>query len=134
MAVAVWADSTDATARLELYVKETPPARGNVDTVIFLFDTPADAEQYRIRLTDPTDIEVARELFTGSEAPRIPTGVVIRGNSDINVGYSWHIDPDTVEFADVTTEVCDGLPSDVEKGLITSNRYCPWSAEVIAIE
>ena len=94
----------------------------------------ADSEQYKIRLTDPTDIEVARKLFTGSEAPRIPNGVVIRGNSDINVGYSWHIDPDTVEFADVTAEVCDGLPSDVEKGLITSDRYCPWSAEVIAID
>jgi hypothetical protein len=32
--------------RLEIYVKEVPPARGNVDTVIFLFDTPADSEQY----------------------------------------------------------------------------------------
>ena len=85
----------------------------------------ADSEQFKIRLTDPTDIEVARKLFAGSEAPRIPNGIVIRGSSDINAGYSWHIDPDTVEFADVTTEVCDGLPSDVEKGLITSNRYCP---------
>lgn len=94
----------------------------------------ADSEQFKIRLTDPTDIEVARKLFAGSEAPRIPNGIVIRGSSDINAGYSWHIDPDTVEFADVTTEVCDGLPSDVEKGLITSDHYCPWSAEVIAID
>lgn len=94
----------------------------------------ADSEQFKIRLTDPTDIEVARKLFAGSEAPRIPNGIVIRGSSDINAGYSWHIDPDTVEFADVNTEVCDGLPSDVEKGLITSDRYCPWSAEVIAID
>lgn len=94
----------------------------------------ADSEQFKIRLTDPTDIEVARKLFAGSEAPRIPNGIVIRGSSDINAGYSWHIDPDTVEFADVTAEVCDGLPSDVEKGLITSDRYCPWSAEVIAID
>ena len=94
----------------------------------------ADSEQYKIRFTDPTDIEVARKLLDGNEAPRIPNGVVIRGSSDVNVGYSWHIDPDTVEFAEVTTEVCDGLPSDVEKDLITSDRYCPWSAQVIAIE
>jgi hypothetical protein len=94
----------------------------------------ADSEQYKIRLTDSTDIEVARKLLDGNEAPRIPNGVVIRESSDVNVGYSWHIDPDTVEFADVTPEVCDGLPSDVEKGLITSDRYCPWSAEVIAID
>jgi hypothetical protein len=94
----------------------------------------ADVEEYRIRLTNPADIEIARQLLTGKEAPRIPNGVVIRGDPDINVGYTWHIDPESVEFADFTVEVCDGLPSDVEKGIITSDRYCPWSAEVVAIE
>jgi len=94
----------------------------------------ADSEQYKIRLTDPTDIEVARKLLNGNEALRIPNGVVVHGSTDVNVGYSWHIDPESVEFADITTEVCDGLPSDVEKGLLTSDRYCPWSAEVIAID
>ncbi len=94
----------------------------------------ADSEQYKIRLTDPSDIEVARKLLHGNGAPRIPNRVVIRGTSNVNVGYSWHIDPDTIEFADVTTVVCDGLPPDVEKGQITSDRYCPWSAEVISID
>jgi hypothetical protein len=51
----------------------------------------------------------------------------------VNTGYSWHIDPASVEFADVTTEVCDGLPSHVEANTITSDRYCPWQAEVIEI-
>ena len=94
----------------------------------------ADVEEYRIRLTDPADIEIARKLLAGEEAPRIPNGVVVRGDPDVNVGYTWHIDPESVEFADITVEVCDGLPSDVEKGIITSDRYCPWSAEVIAID
>jgi hypothetical protein len=84
-------------------------------------------EEYKIRLTDPADIENARKLLAGEEAPNIPNGVVVRGDPDVNVGYSWHIDPDSVE-------ICDGRPSDVEKGAITSERYCPWSAEVIAIE
>lgn len=30
----------------EIYVKEIPPARGNVETVVFLFDTPADPAIY----------------------------------------------------------------------------------------
>ena len=94
----------------------------------------ADGEEYKIRLTDPADIEIARKLLAGEEAPRIPNGVVVRGDPDVNVGYIWHIDPESVEFADITVEVCDGLPSDVEKGIITSDRYCPWSAEVIAID
>ena len=93
----------------------------------------ADAEEYRIRLTDPVDIAVARKLVAGEAAPGIPNGRVVRGEPDVNVGYSWHIDPDSLEFADTAIEVCDGRPSDVEKGVITSDRYCPWSAKVVAI-
>ena len=94
----------------------------------------ADTEQYKIRVTDPANIEIARQLLAGKTDPLIPNGKVIRGNPDVNVGYSWHIDPASVEFADMATEVCDGLPSDVEKGIITSDRYCPWAAHVIAID
>jgi hypothetical protein len=93
----------------------------------------AEAEAYRMRLTDPDDIAIARKLLMGEVAPRIPNGRVVRGDPDINVGYSWHIDPASVEFADTTTEVCDGRPSDVEKDTITSDWYCPWSAQVVAI-
>src|SRR5512138_373773 len=93
----------------------------------------ADAEEYRLRLTDPNDIGIAQKLLAGESAPRIPNGRVVQGEPDVNVGYSWHIDPTSVEFADITTEVCDGRPSDVEKQVITSDRYCPWSAKVVAI-
>jgi hypothetical protein len=92
------------------------------------------AEQFRIELTDPADIDIARKLLAGEEAPGIPNGVVVRGDPGVNTGYSWHIDPASVEFADVTTEVCDGLPSDVEANQITSDRFCPWNAKVIGIE
>ena len=108
---------------------EAPGAEG----VVVTFRV-AGSEEYRIRLTDPSDIEIARQLLAGEEAPGIPNGVVVRGEADVNEGYSWHIDPDSVEFVDFTVEVCDGLPSYVEEEIITSDRYCPWSAEVIAID
>lgn len=94
----------------------------------------AGEEEYRIELTDPADIAIARRLLAGEEAPSIPNGIVVRGDPGVNTGYSWHIDPDSVEFADMTTEVCDGRPSDVETDEITSDRYCPWNAKVIRIE
>lgn len=93
----------------------------------------ADAEEYHIRLTDPADIGIAQKLLAGEAAPAIPNGRVVRGDADVNVGYSWHIDPASIEFVDVATEVCDGRPSDVEKRLITSDRYCPWLAKLVAI-
>ena len=93
----------------------------------------ADAEEYRIRLTDPDDIAAAQKLLAGQAAPRIPNGRVVRGEPDVNIGYSWHIDPASLEFTDTATEVCDGRPSDVERSAITSEWYCPWSAKVVGV-
>jgi hypothetical protein len=91
-------------------------------------------ETYRIELTDPDDIDIARRLLAGEEAPAIPNGLIIRGETGVNEGWSWSIDPESLEFADITMEVCDGLPSHVEDGTLAGDRFCPWSAEVIALE
>ncbi len=52
----------------------------------------------------------------------------------MNDGYSWSLDPDDIEFAEVTIEACDGLPSDVETTFEAGDRFCPWSAVILAIE
>lgn len=41
----------EAPAKPEIYVKDIPPARGKVDTVVFLFDTPADPLVYSWQAT-----------------------------------------------------------------------------------
>lgn len=94
----------------------------------------AGTETYKISLDTPELVEHARELLAGGQEGRIPNGVVVRDSAGVNAPWTWHIDPATLEWADLTTEVCDGLPSDVEEALITSDRYCPWSAVVIAID
>jgi hypothetical protein len=95
----------------------------------------AGGEKFRIRLIKKADIERALLQVNGKEdfVPT-PNGVVVRGSADVNVGYSWHIDPKTFEFADFTTEVCDGLPSFVERNEITSDRFCPWGAKVVDVK
>lgn len=90
-------------------------------------------EEYRILLTDPADIDNARRLLAGEEAPAIPNGLIVRGDAGVNTGYSWHIDPASVEFADMTIELCDGVPSFVEDGTLEGDRFCPWAAEVVDI-
>lgn len=101
--------------------------------VVVTFQT-IGSERFKVRLTDPADIDVARRLLAGEDAPSIPNGLVVRGVTDVNEGYTWSLDPEDFEFADVTIEVCDGLPSDVEAGTITSERFCPWSAIVVSVE
>jgi hypothetical protein len=108
------------------------PAPSPSGSVIVTFDVVG--ESYRILLTDPDDVAIAQRLLDGEEAPRIPNGLIVRGETSVNTGYSWSIDPESVEFADMTTEVCDGLPSYVEDGSLTGAYFCPWSAEVVAID
>jgi hypothetical protein len=106
------------------------PSPGGAVVVTFQVED----EQYRILLTDEADIENARRLLAGEEAPNIPNGLIVRGDPGVNVGYSWHIDPASVDFADMTMEICDGVPSFVEDGTLEGDRYCPWGARVIGIE
>ena len=107
-----------------------PPAAD--DPVIVTFEV-AGTERFRALLTHADDISIARRLLAGEDAPGIPNGLVIR-QAGVNTGWSWSLDPDDIEFADLTIEVCDGLPSDVEDGLVTSDRYCPWAALVVAVD
>ena len=90
-------------------------------------------ERFKALLTEPADIEIARQLLAGEDVPSIPNGRVVR-ETGVNEGYSWSLDPNDIEFADVTVEGCDGLPSDIETGVVTSDRYCPWSAVVLAVD
>lgn len=91
-------------------------------------------EQYKIELATPELVEHAEALLAGEPVARIPNGIVVRDDPGVNAPWSWHIDPATLDFADMTIEVCDGLPSHVEEGVVTSDQYCPWSAEIVSID
>jgi hypothetical protein len=111
-----------------------PSQKPGAEGVVVTFRV-ADVEEYRVLLTDPEDIAIAEQLLAGEEAPRIPNGRILRdGDGGVNTGYSWHVDPASLEFAEVTIEVCDGLPSYVEDGTLSGDQFCPWSAVVIDIQ
>jgi len=91
-------------------------------------------ETFKVELATPELADHARQLLAGEPVAGIPLGTVVRDDAGVNEPWSWHIDPATLEFADMTIEVCDGLPSFVEDGTVTSEQYCPWSAQVIAVD
>jgi hypothetical protein len=107
-----------------------PPTEG---AVVVTFRAP-DGAIWRQRLTEPADIEIAREIAAGLRDPMIPNGRIVRNDPDVNEGWSWHLDPADFEWAEFTMEVCDGLPIFVEDGTLTSDRYCPWTAEIVSVE
>jgi hypothetical protein len=92
-------------------------------------------EEYRVLLTDPDDIATAEDLAAGDRDQLIPVGTIVRtDDGGVNTGYSWHIDPASFEWAELTMELCDGRPSFVQDGTLTSDIFCPWSGVVVSLE
>lgn len=93
-----------------------------------------EGDTFRVRIRDSDVIEEAERLIE-SDDERILNAPLRRGDGGFNAPWSWHLDPDEVTFADMTTEVCDGCPHMIEEDLDywvdTVGRYCPWSTDVI---
>ena len=104
----------------------TAPSEGAVATFR------VENETFRVHLTTDEQIRGA-ELALGNGPAKIPNGRIVTGE-DVNQGYSWHLVD--VTFAEVTIELCDGLPSEVQRAGVSfgGGRYCPWSARVVSID
>jgi hypothetical protein len=88
-------------------------------------------EQFRVQLNGKEQVDAARRAQQGGTA-RIPNGRITPGTSE-NAGWTWHLED--VAFVEVAIEVCDGRPSDVERGGVQfgGGRFCPWSASIVSI-
>jgi hypothetical protein len=89
-------------------------------------------EQFRVRLTTEAQVRAARAAQAGGPAS-IPVGRIVSG-TEVNAGWSWHLE--NVTFAEVTIELCDGRPSDVERAGpgFANGQFCPWSARITEIQ
>lgn len=106
-------------------------------------DPPAGGARFEIEVSGErflVDVTEARAI-AGLEARMkargrgVVIGRLLAGNGGFNSPWSWHLDPATVEAADVAIEVCDGRPSMVEADLAywlgTVRIFCPWGAAVV---
>jgi hypothetical protein len=95
-------------------------------------------ERYSIFITNFKTIEQVLALSNGQSNARIPSGRLIKGREAHNASWNWHIDPEDIQMAEITMELCDGRPSDVEKDIDywvdTVGRFCPWSAVLVALK
>jgi hypothetical protein len=104
-----------------------PASPSQDEAAVFL----VSGETFRIRLSTPELRDAARAVRAGSRA-RIPLGRILPG-ADVNTGWSWHLTD--VSFHEVTIELCDGRPSDVERAgqSFGNGWFCPWSAQLVEI-
>jgi hypothetical protein len=104
----------------------TSPSSGAVVTFAVAGET------FRVALTTPEQIAAARAAQSGAPA-RIPIGR-LRAGTQVNVGWNWHLQD--VTFAEVTIELCDGKPSDVQREGVQfgGGQFCPWTATVVRVD
>jgi len=95
--------------------------------------------QFRVFVTNPETIQQLYQLQRGESQANIPNGPLLRGPGAgmHNIPWSWHLDPELTEMAEMTIEVCDGTPEfveeDLEYWLNQVGQYCPWSARLVDI-
>jgi hypothetical protein len=101
-----------------------------------VFEVEVAGERFRLGVAESAQLERATELLE-SGAENNVHGTVRRGDGGFNTGYSWHLEPASVSFPDLTIEVCDGRPrsdveGDVDYWVNTVKYYCPWGAKIVA--
>lgn len=117
---------------------DTPNPAALEGGILATFDV--TGELFRIWVTNEVTIEKMLALKRGESTAAIPNGRILRGSGQAahNAPWNWHLDPDDIDMADLTIEVCDGRPSyvegNVEEFVDTVKRYCPWSARLVDVE
>lgn len=105
----------------------------------FVFDAPPRQETFIVKLTDPAKIQKARDILSGNQAAgRHISGVIVKEAACYNPPWSFHLDPQSIEFFDSAIEVCDGSVGYIEShldevggALLPGNRWCSWGSRLI---
>ncbi len=98
-----------------------------------------ESEQFKIWITNEMTIQQVLDLRDGKSNANIPNGALRRnsGLDNHNAPWSWHVDPEEIEMAEATIEVCSGLPSfienDIDEWVDNVGHFCPWSATLISV-
>ena len=105
----------------------------------FYVTTLADGATFMMRLEDPKLIREAREILSGKQTRDVHvSGMVVKAPAGYNGVWSFHLDPDSVDFFSLAAEVCDAATVMVEKDLekvggsfLPGARWCPWSSRIV---
>lgn len=129
-----------AAAALTMTAAQTAqatPEAGSAEYAAAYFEfTDSTRNKAVFKLTDPAKIAEARELLRTGSTKHL-NGVITKQRASYNPRWSYHYVPDSVQFADFSTEVCDASIPYVEEHLdeagghfLPDLRWCPWSSKL----
>ncbi|GAM16973.1 hypothetical protein SAMD00019534_001480 [Acytostelium subglobosum LB1] len=98
-----------------------------------------NTDEFTIKLTNPALIQHARDLIANrTQDGRGIMGKIIPRDTWYNWEWSFYLDPSTISFFDMATEVCDASISYVEEhlnevggALLPGRTWCPWASHLV---
>ena len=105
----------------------------------FRIGFPPDDVAFAIMLADPVKIQEARDIANGVQVHKVRVmGTIIKAPAPYNPPWSYHLDPESIEFFEVAVEVCDAHPQYVEEhqdevcgAFLPGCVWCPFGSVVI---
>lgn len=102
--------------------------------------TDSSRETFVIRLDDQALVAHARALLAGTtEDGAHIAGTIVKSPAGYNIGWSYRLDPKSIEFFDMSTEVGDSTMryvqdhiKEVGGELLPGSRWTGWSSELVA--
>ena len=94
----------------------------------FTFRESLTSDVIRFEVTDPAARAEAANLLQSGEA-RWVLGTIRRGDGGFNPPWTWHLDPASIAFGEVTIEACQTRASAVADDLdywIGFGQVCIW--------
>ena len=94
----------------------------------FVFREPLTRDVVRLEITNAEGLSQAEDLLRSGVA-QWAIGTPRRGNGGFNGAFTWHIDPASVTFAEVTIEACQTAASVIGNDLdywINFGQVCIW--------
>jgi hypothetical protein len=111
------------------------PAPTDLESDDGVFVVEVVGERFRVRIPEGSMRSEARARLARGQTHGL-SGELVRGDGGFNTGYSWHLKAETIVFPEVSIELCDGRPSDVQGDvdywINNVKRYCPWAARIIS--
>jgi len=112
----------------------------NSGAAYFWVDGATVGDRFVIAVTDPATIAEGRAMASGRAPAKHVSGLVVAEAAPYNAPWSFHLDPASISFFEMSVEVCDATTSYVEEHLaevggafLPGRRWCPWSSRLIEV-
>jgi hypothetical protein len=111
-----------------------PPPPADTVTFAFRMQGAGPEQEFRYATSSPAFIAKARAqlLLPVVGRHQFPIGPIAAGSGGVNLNWNWHFT--SLDFAEVSIELCDGTPAMVEANLPywlnTVKSFCPWAGYV----